>query len=284
MRTAPQRQRSDTFIGYGKDAHGTALIRAEGSRSDPAVICSGANGDTVRQGEQCVRLIDFLMKGKEGGQQGIPYKIGLAGGTEPDRKFIEHGDNERSTIRDAYNPTARNREELAITVQQIGLDEGTNFTCLSNNSIFNQGVYFVCDPGPMEEIDRIPRAIRLFEALNISCLSGNVGRHSADVAMTNRSWNKEKAAFWFVLRLGACAMATRNASGQIISVDWQQEQDPQGERSQKFRCWCATFTMSNTCSRAKLPDCGKSFNLNLLISARDSTTWNGSLLDPLGPQ
>ena len=33
-------------------------------------------------------------------------------------------------------------EELAITVQQIGLDEGTNFTCLSNNSIFNQGVYF----------------------------------------------------------------------------------------------------------------------------------------------
>ncbi|CAE7484043.1 unnamed protein product [Symbiodinium microadriaticum] len=187
-------------------------------------------------------------------------------------------------IRDAYNPTARNREELAITVQQIGLDEGTNFTCLSNNSIFNQGVYFVCDPGPMEEIDRIPRAIRLFEALNISCLSGNVGRHSADVAMTNRSWNKEKAAFWFVLRLGACAMATRNASGQIISVDWQQEQDPQGERSQKFRCWCATFTMSNTCSRAKLPDCGKSFNLNLLISARDSTTWNGSLLDPLGPQ
>ncbi|CAE7281215.1 unnamed protein product [Symbiodinium necroappetens] len=24
-------------------------------------------------------------------------------------------------------------------------------------------------------------------------------------------------------------MATRNASGQLISVDWQQEQDPQGE-------------------------------------------------------
>lgn len=129
-------------------------------------------------------------------------------------------------------------EELAITVQQIAADEGANFTCLTNNSIFNQGVYYeprreicslsrngvncdhntreevrplcfctgttstttpsaawtlgprgsscdsvcqaegkVCDPGPMEEIDRIPRAIRLFEALNIPCLSGR-GRFS----------------------------------------------------------------------------------------------------------
>lgn len=259
------------------------------------VICSGANGDTVRQGEikQCVRSATCSSNGNPGDEMAFLQHNTGQGHQQPRsvrkrwRRWLRHGNGYKYDNYGYYRPTAApstttsstssapeaavptfvlgdlhdtcndycmfnefagcnltqiqsidTEEELAITVQQIGLDEGTNFTCLSNNSIFNQGVYFeprrgvcslsrngvncshntreevrplcfctgttstttpspawtlgpkgsscdsvcqaegkVCDPGPMEEIDRIPRAIRLFEALNISCLSGR-GRFS----------------------------------------------------------------------------------------------------------